>query len=100
MEKENKEFMKFTKQLTVTLSRLRMSLCVLASFGKPKLFFTYLSMNDFFGGTELENGFQKSKHFTTYWLKAFSSDTPQSIKRQNKGPKEQDEKYIPSCGSK
>ena len=25
-------------------------------------------------------------------LKAFSSDTPQSIKRQNKGPKEHDEK--------
>ena len=28
---------------------------------------------------------KKSKHFITYWLKAFSSDTPQSIKRQNKG---------------
>ena len=26
-------------------------------------------------------------------LKAFSSDTPQSIKRQNKGPKKYDEKY-------
>ena len=26
-------------------------------------------------------------------LKAFSSDTPQSIKRQNKGPKKHDEKY-------
>ena len=38
----------------------------------------------FFGGTELENGFDKSKHFTTNWLIAFSSDTPQSIKRQNK----------------
>ena len=48
----------------------------------------------------LENGFEKSKHFTTYWLKAFSSDTPQRIKRQNKGPKEHDEKYLPSCGSK
>ena len=32
--------------------------------------------------------------------KSFSSDIPQSIKRQNKGPKEHDEKYIPSCGSK
>ena len=49
----------------------------------------------FFGGTELENGFVKCKHFTTYWLKAFSSDTPQSIKRQNKGPKEHDENIYP-----
>ena len=40
-------------------------------------------LNQFFGGTELESGFEKSKHFTTYWLKAFSSFTPQSIKRQN-----------------
>ena len=28
------------------------------------------------------------------------NDTPQSIKCQNKGQKEHDEKYIPSCGSK
>ena len=28
-------------------------------------------------------------------LKAFSSDTPQSIKRQNKGPKEHDENIYP-----
>ena len=54
----------------------------------------------FFGGTELENGFGEIKHFVSYWLKPFSSDTPQSIKRQNKGPKEHDEKYIPSGGSK
>ena len=33
-------------------------------------------------------------------IKAFLSDTPQSIKRQNKVPKEQDGKYIPSCRSK
>ena len=33
-------------------------------------------------------------------LKAFSSDTPQSIKPQNKGAKEHDQKYIPSCGWK
>ena len=52
-------------------------------------------MNSFFGGTELENGFGKSKHFTTYWLNAFSSDTPQSIKRQNKGQKEHDENIYP-----
>ena len=44
----------------------------------------------------LENRFEEIKHFTI--LKVFSSDTPQSIKRQNKGPKEHDEKYIPSCG--
>ena len=37
------------------------------------------------------------KHFITYWLKAFSSDTPQSTKLQDKGPKEHDEKYLPSC---
>ena len=37
----------------------------------------------FFGSTELENGFEKSKDFITYWLKAFLSDTPQSIKHQN-----------------
>ena len=51
----------------------------------------------------LQNAFEKSKHFLTYWPEVFSSDTPQSIKRQNEGPKEhgeQDEKYIPSCGSK
>ena len=46
--------------------------------------------------TLFENGFEKSKHLTTYWLKHFSSDTPKSIKRQNMGPKEHDEKYIPS----
>ena len=35
-----------------------------------------------------------SKQQTFYSiLKAFSSDTPQSKKRQNKGPKEHDEKY-------
>ena len=28
-------------------------------------------------------------------LKAFSSDTPQNIKRQNKGPKEHDENIYP-----
>ncbi|XP_065051995.1 protein phosphatase 1 regulatory subunit 21-like isoform X1 [Rhopilema esculentum] len=37
IEKENKEFMKFTNQLTVTMSRLRMTLCVLASFGSNKI---------------------------------------------------------------
>ena len=40
------------------------------------------------------NGFEKSKNFTTYKLIPFSPDTPQSIKRQNKGPKENDEKNI------
>ena len=33
-------------------------------------------------------------------LKAFLSDTPQSIKRQNRFRKNTMEKYIPSCGSK
>ena len=47
-----------------------------------------------FCGTELKNGFGKKQTFYNM-LKAFSSDTPQSIKRQNKGPKEHDEKYIP-----
>ena len=46
----------------------------------------------------LENGIEKIKHFITYQLKAFSSDTPQSIKIQNESLKEQDDKYIPSCG--
>ena len=58
------------------------------------------NIDQFFGGSELENGFKKSKHFSTYWLKAFSSDTLQCIERQNKGPKEHDDKYITSCGSK
>ena len=26
---------------------------------------------EFFSGTELENGFEKSKHFRIYWLKPF-----------------------------
>ena len=39
-----------------------------------------------------KDGFQKSKHFITCWLKAFLSDIPQSIKRENKGPEEKDEK--------
>ena len=38
-----------------------------------------------------QNGFEKNKNFITYWLKAFLSDTPQSIKCQNKGPKEHNE---------
>ena len=49
----------------------------------------------FFGGTELEDGFKKRKNFTTYLLKAFSSDTPQSTERQKKGPKEHDENIYP-----
>ena len=35
-----------------------------------------------------------------YISKAFSPDTPQRTKRQNKGPKKHDGKYAPSCGSK
>ena len=61
-------------------------------------FHCYESCEQFFGGTELENGFEKSKDFITYWIKAFSSDIPQSLKCQKKGPKEHDEKYVPSCG--
>ena len=61
--------------------------------------FTIVSMNNFLAVQNLKMAL-KSKHFTTYWLKAFSSDTPQSIKRQNKGPKEHNEKYIPSCGQR
>ena len=34
-------------------------------------------------------------HKILFYIKAFSSDTPQSIKRQNKGPKEHDEKLNP-----
>ena len=37
--------------------------------------------------SDFENGFQKSKHIITK-LKAFSFDTPKSIKCQNKGLKE------------
>ena len=58
------------------------------------------NFEEFFGGTEFENGFEKSKDLTTNLLKAFLSNTPQSIKRQSKGQKEHDEKYIPSCGLK
>ena len=47
-----------------------------------------------FCGTELKNGFEKKQTFYNI-LKAFSSDTPQSIKRQNKGPKEHDENIYP-----
>ena len=70
---------------------------------KNQILYTLEKCEQFFGGTELENGFEKSKHFTTYWLKTFSSDTHQSIKRQNKGPKEHDEKiytqlWIPLLG--
>ena len=36
--------------------------------------------------------------FLIYLLKAFSSDTPQSIKRQNKAPKEHDEKFDSQLG--
>ena len=61
--------------------------------------FIYSGFEQSFGGTELKNGFEKKQTFYNI-LQAFSSDTPQSIKRQNKGPKEHDEKYIPSCGSK
>ena len=49
-------------------------------------------VEQFFGGKEHENSFEKSKHFITYWLKAFASDNPQSIKRQKKGLKEHDQK--------
>ena len=54
-----------------------------------KIFSLHLNMSK---KLQLENGFEKRKHFTTCWLEAFSSDAPQSIKRQNKGPKEHDEK--------
>ena len=36
----------------------------------------------------------KKETFHNILLKAFSPDTPQSIKRQNKDPKENDGKYI------
>ena len=39
--------------------------------------------------------FLKGKRFIYTILKAFLSDIPQSIKCQNKGPKEHDENYIP-----
>ena len=49
-------------------------------------------VEQFFGGIEHENSFEKSKNFIAYWLKASSPDTPQSIKRQKKGLKEHDQK--------
>ena len=33
----------------------------------------------FFGGTELENGFEKSKDFTTYWLNVSDEKSFQPI---------------------
>ena len=51
--------------------------------------------NDKYCKSVFENGFEKSKNFITYWLKAFSPDTPQSIRRQNKGPKEHDGNIYP-----
>ena len=59
-----------------------------------------LAFEGFLAVQNLKMALKKGKYFTTYWLKAFSPDTPQSIKRQKKGPIEHDEKYIPSCGSK
>ena len=56
-------------------------------------------MNNLFAVQNLKMALKKAKIFYNI-LKAFSSDTPQSIKRQNKGQKEQDEKYIPRCRSK
>ena len=38
--------------------------------------------------------------FHNILFKAFWSDTPQNIRRQNMCPNEHDGKYIPSCGSK
>ena len=46
-------------------------------------------MNNLFAVQNLKMSLKKAK--ILQHTKAFSSDTPQSIKRQNKGPKEHDE---------
>ena len=50
-------------------------------------------MNNLFAVQNLKMGWKKQTFYNI--LKAFSSDTPQSIKRQNKGPKEHDENIYP-----
>ena len=62
-------------------------------------------VNNFLAVQNLKMALKKaniSQHTTTiYYIsqhtKDFSSDTPQSNKRQNKGPKEHDGKYTPCC---
>ena len=54
----------------------------------------------FFGSTELGNGFQKANILYHIGLKAFSSNTPQGIKRPNKGPKELDKNIYPVVDQK
>ena len=51
-------------------------------------------MNNFLTVQHLKMALKKQT-FHNILLKAFLSDTPQSIKRQNKELKEQDGKYIP-----
>ena len=50
-------------------------------------------IKSFLAVQNLKNGFEKKQTFNNILAKAFSPDTPQSIKCQNKGPKEHDEKY-------
>ena len=59
-----------------------------------------LKCEQFFGAAELENGFEKANILEHICQKLFCLTLLKGIKRQNKGPKEHDEKYIPSCGSK
>ena len=47
----------------------------------------FIISNNILAVQNLENCFQKKPHDI---LKTFLSDTPQSIKRQNKGPKAQE----------
>ena len=55
-------------------------------------------MNNLFAVQNLKMALKKAN--ILQHTKCFLSDTPQSIKHQNKGPKEHNEKYIPSCGLK
>ena len=59
---------------------------------------TFDNLDNFFAVRNLKMALKKQTFYNI--LKAFSSDTPQSIKCQNNGPKKHDEKYISSCGSK
>ena len=59
-----------------------------------------LPLNNFLGYRTWKCLWKKQTFLNILLFKAFSSDTPQSIKCQNKGLKKHDGKYIPSCGSK
>ena len=57
------------------------------------------NLNNFLAVQNLKMALKKQK-FHNILLKTFSADTLPSLKRQNEGPKEDDGRYMPNCGSK